>query len=44
MIFEKRKRMTTNQATRPFWLVACGGMEVKEKFGKSEVDKGVELI
>ena len=35
--FEKRKGLTTNQATRPFWVVAGGGMDVKEKFSKSEV-------
>jgi hypothetical protein len=35
LIFEKRKRMTTNPATRPFWVVAGSGLDVKEKFGKS---------
>lgn len=37
MNFGKRKGLTTNQATRPFWAVAGGGMDVKGKFGKSEV-------
>ena len=37
MIFGKRKRVTTNRATRPFWVVAGSGMDVREKFGKSEL-------
>ena len=40
--FEKRKGLTTNQATRPFWVVAGGGMDVKEKFGKSRFAWGSE--
>ena len=41
LIFEKRKGLTTNLATRPFWVVVGGGLDGKEKFGKSEV---VEVI
>lgn len=37
MIFGKRKVLTTNQATRPFWVVAGSGIDVREKFGKSVV-------
>lgn len=37
VIFGKRKRMTTNPATRPFWVFVGSGMDVREKFGKSEV-------
>lgn len=44
MIFGKRKRVTTNRATRPFWAVAGSGMDVREKFGKSEVVDGDSLI
>ena len=29
--------MTTNPATQPFWVVAGGGIDVKEEFGKSEL-------
>jgi uncharacterized protein YfaP (DUF2135 family) len=29
--------MTTNPATRPFWVVAGSGIDVKEEFGKSEL-------
>ena len=36
MFFGKWKRMTTNLAIRPFWVVAGGGIDVREKFGKSE--------
>lgn len=35
MIFGKRKGLTTNPATRPFWVVAGSGMDVKGKFGES---------
>lgn len=31
LVFEKRKRLITNQATRLFWVVAGGGIDVKEK-------------
>jgi hypothetical protein len=31
MIFGKRKGLTTNPATRPFWMVAGSGLDVKEK-------------
>ena len=37
MIFENRKGMTTNPATRLFLRVTGSGMDVKEKFGKSKV-------
>ena len=37
MIFGRRKRMTTNPPTRPFWVVAGSGIDVREKFGKSVV-------
>jgi hypothetical protein len=30
LIFEKLKGMTTNPATRPFWVVAGSGIDVKE--------------
>lgn len=30
MIFGKRKRMTTNPATRPFWVFAGSGLDVME--------------
>lgn len=31
MIFGKQKGLTTNPATRPFWMVAGSGLDVKEK-------------
>ena len=37
MNFGKRKGLTTNPATRPFWVVAGSGIDVKEEFGKSEL-------
>ena len=37
VIFKKRKKLTTNPATRPFWVVVGSGMDVKGKFGKSEL-------
>ena len=30
MIFGKRKRMTTNPATRPFWVFVGSGIDVME--------------
>ena len=36
MNFGKRKGLTTNPATRPFWVVAGSGIDVKGKFSKSE--------
>ena len=44
MIFEKRKGLTTNPATRPFGVFVGSEIDVKEKFGKSgfyEVGKTV---
>ena len=44
MIFEKRKELTTNPATRPFGVFVGSEIDVKEKFGKSgfyEVGKTV---
>ena len=35
LIFEKRKGLTTNPATRPFLVVVGSGIDVKGKFGKS---------
>ena len=29
LIFEKRKRMTTNPATRPFWVFVGSGIDVR---------------
>ena len=39
MFFGKWKRMTTNPATRLFLVVVGSGMDVREKFGKSEVER-----
>ena len=36
VIFERGKKLTTNPATRPFWVVVGSGLDMKEKFGKSE--------
>ena len=39
MNFGKRKGLTTNPATRPFWVVAGSGIDVKGKFSKSKFIK-----
>ena len=39
MNFGKRKGLTTNPATRPFWMVAGSGIDVKGKFSKSKFIK-----
>ena len=39
MFFGKWKRMTTNPATRLFLVVVGSGMDVREKFGKSEIER-----
>ena len=50
MIFGKRKRMTTNPATRPFWVFAGSGLDVKRGYTNRNlwritiVDKAVIYI
>lgn len=39
MIFRKRKALTTNPATRPFWVFVGSGIDVKGKFGKLEFEE-----
>ena len=39
MNFGKQKGLTTNPATRPFWVFVGSGIDVKGKFGKSKFIK-----
>ena len=36
--------MITNPATRPFWVFAGGGIDVREKFGKSRVMEVTKMM
>ena len=50
MIFGKRKRVTTNPATRPFWVFAGSGIDVRgidvlgQIFDFSGIEKSEKLI
>ena len=39
LIFEKRKGLTTDLATRPFWEFVGSGLDGKGKFGESKFIK-----